>query len=145
MKRADAAQMVQDYASEVTPIMVSEYGSAVERNTIRELGRRMLGAAGKYEVDEDTQSFELAGIDTMLVGLREELLDVVNYCAMLDTLAQREGMGFTSMLRLKLRMTAGDALRGAVEVEMNRRNRPGSAPAGDYVTLLGQKTGMDHG
>lgn len=144
MKRTEAAQMVQDYAGRVSPVMVSEYGDAIERESIQALGQRMMGAASKYEVDENTQSFELSDIDTMLIGLREELLDVVNYCAMIDTLAERQGQGEMSDIRFKLRRTAGAALRNAVELEMTRRLAPGHAPVADYVTLLGQQTGMDH-
>lgn len=144
MRRDEAAQMVQDYAGRVSPVMVSEYGDRLERESIQALGERMMGAASKYEVDENTQSFELSDIDTMLIGLREELLDVVNYCAMIDKLAERQGQGEMSDVRFKLRRAAGSALRNAVELEMTRRLQPEHQPATDYVTLLSRQTGMDH-
>lgn len=47
---------------------------------------RILGAGKKYEISENEQGFERSTVGTMLVGLREELLDVINYAAMISLL-----------------------------------------------------------
>lgn len=144
MRRDESAQMVRDYAAQVSPIFVSEFGSRVEQDFIRGMGQRMLDSADKYEVDEDTQAFELSDIDTMLIGLREELLDAVNYCAMIDELAARQGMAITDTARYRMRFLARGIMDNGVLLEMHRRNLPNAQEPSDYIVLLNKQTGKDH-
>jgi hypothetical protein len=59
-------------------------------NTIRMSRERFTGVgAVKYQITPDEQAFERSSIAVMLAGLREELLDQINYIVMTDILIQR--------------------------------------------------------
>ncbi len=59
-------------------------------NTIRMARDRFTGVgAVKYQITPTEQAFERSTIPVMLAGLREELLDQINYIVMTDILIQR--------------------------------------------------------
>jgi hypothetical protein len=70
--------------------MTREELAAHAAKTIALAQSRFLGVgADQYQISEDEQSFERSSIPTMLRGLREELIDTMNYITMLDILIQR--------------------------------------------------------
>jgi hypothetical protein len=144
MRREESANLVRAYGSQFLPLMVTDFGVRVEDETIAALGDRMMVAAAKYEVEPDLQSFEMSSVDVMLIGLREELLDVVNYCAMTDHLAQKSGEGYMGEVRYRLRRLADNVMADLISIEMHRQNQPEAKPVKDYLALLGEQTGRSH-
>jgi hypothetical protein len=58
--------------------------------TIRTARDRFTGVgADRYQISENEQSFERESIGTLLTGLREELIDQINYIVMLDIRIQQ--------------------------------------------------------
>lgn len=90
-------------------------------STIAEARQRFLASSVKYELSPNEQSFERASIGSMLVGLREEILDSINYGVMLDILIQRRIADLTAA--------------GMFDV------RPGE----DYVAALSRECGVEVG
>lgn len=84
---------------------------------------RFLGVgADQYQISETEQSFERSTVGTMLVGLIEELIDQINYAAMIDILTTRRLAalplgGSDAVYALKtLRRELQAATRDAVDV-----------------------------
>jgi hypothetical protein len=57
--------------------------------TIREARSRIVGVGREqYEDSETRQRFESYTLSEMLTGMREEVIDIINYAVMLDELVQ---------------------------------------------------------
>ena len=58
--------------------------------TVEEAQSRIMGVGREQYEDEDTkQRFESYTLTEMLTGMREEVIDTINYCVMMDELLQR--------------------------------------------------------
>lgn len=143
MNRQESADMVKAYAARVGNVAATNKGMAAEEAAVNELAQRMLAAADKYEVDENTRSFEVAGSSTMLFGLREELLDAFNYAAMTDKLLEREGRNVLDPERWGLENLAREVLYRLVWVGLTLQ-RLGHTDTRDYITQLEEKSGGNH-
>jgi hypothetical protein len=60
-----------------------------QRDFTDKAAMRLLSVGRDQYDDGDHQRFENMGVDELVTGLREELLDVVNYCTMIDIQLQR--------------------------------------------------------
>jgi hypothetical protein len=142
VNREEAAELVRRYAKRLSGAEnLKDYG--IEEQAVTDLGQRMLGAAEKYEVNPNLQSFETTTAGVMLLGLREELLDTVNYCAMIDELMGREGINALSFERWRMESIAAQALRNVVNVDL-LREQFGHHDNSSYTQQLSQDSGVSH-
>lgn len=84
MTPEELANHCADYARENSVIGIGAADRVAEA-----CAGRIREAAAKYQVAPDVQGFELATVGTMLAGLREEVLDQINYLAMVEELVRR--------------------------------------------------------
>lgn len=114
MTAEELAKLCQDYALKVGG---PSGGQRIDRISEACAGR-IREAASKYALSPDEQGFERATVGTMIVGLQEEVLDLINYAAMIQVLIDRsswpEGH---QMLSMDLFSVAGQAARGAANLE----------------------------
>jgi hypothetical protein len=146
MNRQQAAELVQRYGKNSVPYDmrgVKQY--TLEQDALTDLGQRMLDAAKKYEVNPDLQSFETTTSGVMLAGLREELLDVINYCAMIDELMSREGLSETSYKRWRMELVARHAFKAIIDVDLIREELGHHDNLTPYIDQLAKDSGMSHG
>lgn len=87
MNHKQLAERCRQYA--LFTVMSEPYFDKLEPEFLsiaRAAKARILGAGKKYQISENEQGFERSTVGTMLVGLQEELLDVINYAAMISLL-----------------------------------------------------------
>lgn len=146
MNRQQAMEMVRQYAKHhaVPHDLAGVQQYTLEQDAIHDLGQRMLAAASKYEVNPDLQSFETTTPGVMLVGLREELLDAVNYCAMIEELLDREGIPATDHKRWRMGVTARHAFRDIINIDLIREELGHDDNLTAYTDQLAADSGMSH-
>lgn len=91
MRREELADAADQYTRRITGFDGSHPKTRKAIKPIIESSRgRFLGVgAEQYQISETEQSFERSTIGTMLVGLSEELVDQINYAAMIEILISR--------------------------------------------------------
>lgn len=150
MKATELAGMCYNYALHSCSGSFSQVFKDGYQKIADDCWERIIASAGKYEVDEDTQAFELSTVGTMAIGLREELLDVVNYCAMIQHLTERGDPTYTEKLMgIYCNTIARDAVSSLLLIQgrldsMIRKGEFTPNPGKTYVDQLSVDTGVDH-